>query len=170
MSFLQKCKGCRQVKPCNHKYCRDCYPEELKIKDREKKREKAKQYKKKAVANQKANYKPTGEWEIFVAIWLKREHVCTGCGCKLHVMAPVNFSHTIRTKEDESLRHEEENIELECFDCHNVYDTGTWDEIMTKNNFNKRMEYIKQVRPDLYARKALKIQEHTGVDITGGLG
>lgn len=138
--------------------CQSCTTPEDRKSYAKKKRERQKQ---------KETGGPTGEWELFVKIWLERpDHICEGCGKKITVMTPTAFSHTIRTKEDESLRLEKENIDLECFDCHTIWDTGTWEQILGQRNFSSRMAYIKRVRPDLYARKALKIEEFTGVDIT----
>ena len=170
MPFLQRCKICHQKKPCIKSKCRDCTTPEDRAEYNAKKFEKAKQYKKKTLANQRANYKPTGEGELHVKLWLERPHECTGCGVKLYVMEPTVFSHTIRKKEREDLRLEPDNFELECYDCHFIWDKGTWEQIMKQKNFTKRMEYIKVTDFDLYRRKALKIYDHTGVDIVGDLG
>ena len=161
--MIQKCHICRFPRQCvkidKVRKCQSCLTAEDKQWLYAKKREKAQNYKKIDRIR-----KPTGEWELFVKIWLKRPHECTGCEAKLYVMKAENFSHTIRKGEDESLRLEEQNIEIECMDCHQIWDTGTWDKIIKQRNFVKRMKNIKSVRADLYARKVLKIQEFTGVD------
>lgn len=165
MPLLQRCKKCRLKKPCVKSYCRDCMPADVKQAIQDKKREKAKGYAKTTAANARANYKPTGEGELHVKLWLERPHICTGCDEKLYIIKPSAFSHTIRKAEDESLRLVEENFELECDTCHAIWDQGKWEDIVQQKNFKKRMEYIKLVRPDLYARKALKIFEHTGLNL-----
>lgn len=169
-TFKQKCKVCGDLKQCvkadGVRKCSSCLTPDDKAWLYEKKKTKAKGYNKTSRNNAIAKLKPTGEGALHVKLWLSRPHACTGCDRKLYVMEPTIFSHTIRKAEREDLILEEQNIEIECYDCHHIWDKGTWDKIMKQKNFTRRMEYIKVTDPDLYGRKALKILDYTGVDLT----
>lgn len=68
--------------------------------------------------------KPTGEAELFKAIWIVRPHVCTNCRTALGDEIRTYFFAHIKSKgAHPELRLEPKNISLMCLQCHTAYDT-----------------------------------------------
>ena len=77
--------------------------------------------------------KPTGERDLFMAIWLVRPHICTNCVDGLGDEPKTFFFAHIKGKgANPELRLQPSNIRLLCFECHRIYDQGT------KEQFNLR--------------------------------
>ena len=96
-----------------HKLCAVCNKERL---DKVKKPKKRIKIKKRKV---------TGEREMFIRIWNKRDHICSHCGMNLGDEPNVYyFSHIKPKGKYPELRLDESNIELLCMECHRKYDFG----------------------------------------------
>ena len=77
--------------------------------------------------------KPTGERDLFMAIWAIRPHICTNCTQDLGQEPKAFFFAHIKGKgANPELRLQPSNIRLLCFECHRIYDQGT------KEQFNNR--------------------------------
>jgi len=109
------------------------------------------------------NRKTTGEGELFVQIWSERAHVCTNCGDPLgDEPQSIFFSHTIRKGKEERLRLDPNNIFLECFDCHHIWDNGTWAQRILFRTFPDKIRYIFKKSRERYFSIKGKIEEATG--------
>lgn len=65
--------------------------------------------------------------DFYLTIWGKRPHVCGECDLHLGDEPRRHYFHHILEKGADRwkhLRHEEENIELLCFDCHQEVTNG----------------------------------------------
>jgi hypothetical protein len=70
--------------------------------------------------------KPTGERDLFMAIWAIRPHSCTNCTADLGQEPKTFFFAHIKGKgANPELRLQPSNIRLLCFECHRIYDQGT---------------------------------------------
>lgn len=70
--------------------------------------------------------KPTGERELFMAIWAIQPHSCTNCKVYLGEEPKTFFFAHIKGKgANPELRLQPSNIRLLCFECHRIYDQGT---------------------------------------------
>jgi hypothetical protein len=87
--------------------------------------------------------KPTGERELFFKIWKERPHVCTACNKSLYGEPKVHyFSHILPKSRFPELRLDPDNILIECIECHSDYETKGTDVIRSKDNFQKKLDYI----------------------------
>lgn len=68
--------------------------------------------------------KPTGERQVFEAIWKSRPHVCEVCGAILREPRAHNFAHIIPKSRRPDLRLDPDNIRLLCLPCHTSEHTG----------------------------------------------
>jgi len=62
--------------------------------------------------------KATGEKEVFRRIWESRDHKCLTCGVYIKEAKAINFSHLLPKGKYPEYRLDENNIVLQCEDCH----------------------------------------------------
>lgn len=81
--------------------------------------------------------KATGEKELFLEIWLEREHFCQNCGVPIRevrneegelIINPANFHHTKHKSKYPELRLVKKFIVIWCFDCHFIHHNGTQEQ------------------------------------------
>ncbi len=122
---LKPCKGCGLDKMIWARgMCQEC--------DRAENPPKALKQSQKPLKRAAIKYKKeaTGEGEFFRKIWEKRPHKCQCCGEQLGDVALAHFfSHLLGKQAYPSLRLEELNIMLMCWNmngpsCHTEWDTG----------------------------------------------
>lgn len=71
--------------------------------------------------------KKTGEREMFLEIWQERPHYCTNKNCNKWLGNEPRtffFSHIKPKSVYPQLRLNKNNIQLLCFDCHQIFDFG----------------------------------------------
>lgn len=65
------------------------------------------------------------DMSFYLKIWLARPHVCTFCKCDLGVKPKTYyFDHILEKQAFPGLRHDEENIQLLCLECHSNKTNG----------------------------------------------
>lgn len=79
------------------------------------------------VTRKRSNYtykrKSTGERELFIEIWMERDHICNNCKAYLGNEPKVHFFSHIKSKGSRpDLRLSKSNIQLLCYDCHYALD------------------------------------------------
>jgi len=89
---------------------------------------------------------PTGEAELFRAIWGERPHICTNCKVPLGEEAKVFFFSHIKGKgAHPELRLDKENIQLLCWQCHTEYDHGSREKYENRKDINLGKEVVDEV-------------------------
>lgn len=84
-----------------------------------------KSYAKKRVLSEKAKSKIDLDTKFYEEIWNERFHSCEECGKELgNKWERYMFSHILSKGSHPSLRHEKENINILCFDCHQTWEFG----------------------------------------------
>lgn len=88
---------------------------------------------------------------VYTEIELERPHVCTGCGCTKN----LSHSHIIRRSWSQEFVTVKENITYHCLirpdgseGCHDRWETTS--ERHALLDYEKNMEFIKRVAPELY--------------------
>ncbi len=66
--------------------------------------------------------KPTGELDLFKALWEVRHHICTNCGVGLGSFNVGFFSHIKSKGSCQQLRLDPTNIQILCLQCHYAFD------------------------------------------------
>jgi len=123
----KKCKGCGSIYIQNKRLqlCSECvYKKNHSGKSRKEvyieRKENKLNYRTKQI---KKNF--TGEKELFLQIWEDRPHFCINCGKFLgNEPKAFFFSHKHSKGADPSKRLDKSNIDLLCWDCHQVRDFG----------------------------------------------
>lgn len=93
----------------------------------------------------------TGELKLFLEIWDERNHYCTSCDKYLGEIPNIcYFSHIIKKSQRRDLRLVKENVMLECFKCHQIWEFGTKEQKKKMNNFESKLEYLKENHKSLY--------------------
>lgn len=65
------------------------------------------------------------DMSFYLTLWLKREHKCEECDCNLGSKpSTYNFDHILEKQSYPELRHNEENIQLLCLQCHGTKTNG----------------------------------------------
>jgi len=150
---VEFCKGCKKSRPIvnrKHLFCQPCNQSRLRalqpesegewgktLPEQEKGRKSPKNRVKRVgiaphptpIARNKGLKrvrKPTGEAVMFLKIWAERAHICTNCGAGLGNEARTYYFSHIKSKgAHPELRLKADNIQLLCFECHSLFDTGT---------------------------------------------
>ena len=153
-----ECKQCKKNRPINAKgLCGDCvyfnkHGEtrfEAQIRKQKEKPKKVYQLKRKPLKKSKIKPKPkkkTGEYKVFLEIWNERDHICANCGMNLDRFVDEEtgnpsvmlFSHQKTKGSNEKLIKDKSNIELNCPDCHRIW------EFESRENFYKRKDLYKK--------------------------
>lgn len=75
--------------------------------------------------------------------------LCTGCLNR----KPLTLSHIIPISLRKDLELDQDNLLLECMDCHTVWEHGTLEKKKALLNYQLKENYIKKVDPNYYERK-----------------
>lgn len=90
--------------------------------------------------------KSSGEKQFFFNIWHSRPHICDLCGCHLgYEPLAYHFSHILGKGAYPRFRLKDENIMLNCFDCHRKWDAGDASALQGYSKMIKKREDLKEL-------------------------